>query len=111
MWQFWRNVEFLKLLPPGYDPYYRAYAWFGVLTFGPLLYLAAAAWRRLPPMPGRMLLVIPLVGFVAFTISSIIETRILTPVFPLLLPGLLFALGAADLNGEAGAPVSESSTA
>jgi hypothetical protein len=38
-WQVQRNLEFLKLLPPNYDLYYRAYAWFGVVLFGPLLWL------------------------------------------------------------------------
>jgi hypothetical protein len=91
-WQVWRNLEFLKLLPPNYDPYYRAYAWFGVLLFGPLVWLGLHADRTAPLFVRRALWVVPAVVIVAFTISSIIESRIFTPLYPLTLPAALFGL-------------------
>jgi hypothetical protein len=96
IWQLGRNVDFLGLLPPGYDPYYRAYAWFVVALFGPLAWLALAARPQSPWFPRYVALVaIPFVA-VAFTLSSIIETRIFTPLFALLVPAVMFALFPPD---------------
>lgn len=95
--QVGRNLEFLRLLPPNYDPYYRAYAYFGILLFGGLLFAAFRAWRPgAPPFVTRALLIVPLVAVVAFTISSVIETRIFTLLYPLVLPAVIFACGGAD---------------
>jgi hypothetical protein len=91
-WQVRRNLEFLTLLPANYDPYYRAYAWFGVVLFGPLVWLGLHADRSAPPFVRRALWVVPPIVLVAFTISSIIESRIFTPLFPLTLPAALFGL-------------------
>jgi hypothetical protein len=92
--QFGRNVEFLKLLPPPYDPYYRAYAWFVVILVGSL---TAASWRALrssatPREVRAAAAVVPPFLAVAVVFSSIIETRIFTPVLPLMLPSLMFSL-------------------
>jgi hypothetical protein len=87
-WQFWRNVTDLGLLPPAFDPYYRAYAWFGLMLFGPLLYFGVRAGAA-PPYARRALLVVPCFVAVAFTFSNIIETRIFTPIYPLVLPAAL----------------------
>ena len=92
-WQFGRNVEFLKLLPEGYDPYYRAYAWFFVVGFVPLLVLALRAGPDAPLFARRALLVTPVFVAVAFAFSSIIETRIFTPLFPLMMPAAVAGLG------------------
>lgn len=95
--QIWRNIEFLGLLPQNYDPYYRAYAYFAVLLFGGLLFAAFKAWRPgAPTFATRALLIVPLVAVVAFTISSVIETRIFTLLYPLVLPAVIFACGGAD---------------
>lgn len=95
--QVWRNLEFLQLLPPNYDPYYRAYGYFGLLLFGGLLFAAFRAWRPgAPAFATRALLIVPLVAVVAFTISSVIETRIFTLVYPLVLPAVIFAVAGAD---------------
>ena len=91
-WQLGRNLEFLKLLPSTYDPYYRAYAYFGVIAFGPMVYLAARA--AAPLFVRRALLVVPVFVAVAMTFSSIVESRIFTPLYALLLPGVMFALFA-----------------
>jgi hypothetical protein len=85
-WQLTRNIGFLGLLPPAYDPYYRAYAWFVLFLFGPLLIVALRALRDQPLFIRRALWVVPAILLVGFTISSIIETRIFTPLFPLIVP-------------------------
>jgi hypothetical protein len=91
-WQLTRNIEFLGLLPANYDPYYRAYAWFVVFLFGPLLFVAWRTLREQPLFIRRALWVVPAILLVGFTISSIIETRIFTPLFPLIMPATIAAL-------------------
>ena len=91
-WQLGRNFEFLRLLPPPRDPYYRAYAWFGIVAFAPLLWIASRARPRQPLFVQRALWVVPAFALVAFTISSIIESRIFTPLFPLVVPAVVCTL-------------------
>jgi hypothetical protein len=91
-WQLTRNIAFLGLLPPNYDPYYRAYAWFVLFLFGPLLVVGLRGVREQPLFIQRALWVVPAVLVVAFTISSIVETRIFTPLFPLIVPATVGAL-------------------
>ncbi len=104
-WQAARNLTDLTLPLPAelYDPYYRAYAYFGVVLFGPMLFLALKGAGGAPVFVRRALLVVPVVVAIAFLFSNIIETRIFTPLYALLLPGLLFALfgpdGAATVTG------------
>ena len=88
-WQLGRNLEFLRLLPPPRDPYYRAYAWFGVVAFAPLFWIASRARDAQPVFVRRALWVVPVIALVAFTISSIIESRIFTPLFPLVVPAVV----------------------
>jgi hypothetical protein len=101
-WQATRNLEFLRLLPDAYDPYFRAYAWFGVILAGPILWMG---WRSWPDQPrlakSALLVVIPAFFVTAFCFSSIIETRIFTPLVPLLAVVVMFALHGAD-NTAAG---------
>jgi hypothetical protein len=92
-WQFWRNIEFLKLLPEAYDPYYRAYAWFFIVAFVPLLVLAVRAGKNAPLFARRAMFVVPVFVGVAVTLSSIIETRIFTPLFTLMVPAAVAGLG------------------
>jgi hypothetical protein len=100
IWQIARNVEFLKLLPAPYDPYARAYAWFGLALFGPLLLLALASRTAQPLFVRRALWVAPAVALVCFAWSSIVETRIFTPLFPILLPGVMWTLVQPTNNME-----------
>jgi hypothetical protein len=91
-WQLARNWSFLGLLPPNYDPYKRAYAWFGLALLGPAVAVIASRWRTLPwQVRGLALSALPVV-VTAVTISSIIETRIFTPLFPLIMPALMCTL-------------------
>jgi hypothetical protein len=91
-WQLVRNLEFLKLLPAPYDPYARAYAWFGVILFGPLLYLAVQRRGNLPRFVRGALWVVPLVVVTCVLFSSIVESRIFTPIFPLIVPAVMFTV-------------------
>ena len=96
-WQIGRNLEFLRLLPENYDPYYRAYAYFGIVLFGSLMALAMSRARNPQPLfVRRALWVVPMIAGVAFAISSIIESRIFTPLYPLLMPAVMFSLLPAD---------------
>lgn len=98
LWQVRRNVAFLQLLPPNYDPYYRAYAYFVIVLFAPLLLLGLRGLRDKPIFVRRALLVVPLFALVCFTISSIIETRIFTPLYPIVMPAVMFSLAPADIQ-------------
>ncbi len=96
-WQVGRNLEFLRLLPDNYDPYYRAYAYFAILLFGGLMAVAIRGSRNVRPLfVSRALWVVPMIAGVAFAISSIIESRIFTPLYPLVIPAVMFALLPAD---------------
>jgi hypothetical protein len=92
-WQWTRNLEFLALLPANYDLYYRAYAWFVVIMLLPLVAATAVAWPSLPRMVrvgGAVITPVFLVTAMLF--SSVIETRIFTPLLPLVAPAVVFAL-------------------
>ena len=96
-WQVSRNIEFLGLLPANYDPYYRAYAWFGLVLIGPALWLGWKTWANQPRLTRSALaVVIPTFLVTAFCFSSIIETRIFTPLVPMLAAVVMFALAGAD---------------
>jgi hypothetical protein len=102
-WQVARNWADLGLLPAAYDPYYRAYAYFVIALFGPMLYLALRHLSRpdVPAFPRRALLVVPVFVAVAFMFSNLIETRIFTPLYTLIVPGAMFSLFDADRPQEA----------
>ena len=99
-WQAGRNLADLGLLPANYDPYYRAYAYFALVLFGPLLAIALRHRSAIPPFAQRALVVVPCFIAVAFTFSSIIESRIFLPLYPLVLPAFMFAFFAADAFGH-----------
>jgi hypothetical protein len=91
-WQLGRNLTFLKLLPASYDVYKRAYAWFVFVLAGPALAVIAAGWARVPSDARRLLAAALPLALVGLTISSIIETRVFIPLYPLMLPALMFAV-------------------
>lgn len=94
--QLTRNLQFLKLLPAPYDPYARAYAYFGLILFGGLLYVALSNSGDRPLYMTRALWIVPMFGLVAFCISSIVETRIFTPLYALVLPSVIFGWQKTD---------------
>jgi hypothetical protein len=100
-WQASRNWADLKIpLPAVYDPYYRTYAYFGLILFGPMIYVALAG-RPAPMFIRRALLVVaPAFVLVCFLFSNIIESRIFTPLYSLVIPSVIYALHAAP--GSAG---------
>lgn len=102
-WQAGRNWSDLGLLPAPYDPYYRAYAYFGIALFGPMLYVAlrSARGEAAPLFIRRALLVVPPFVLVAFLFSNIIETRIFTPLYAMVLPGVMFTLVLRSERGIA----------
>ena len=103
-WQAARNLADLRIpLPDAFDPYYRAYAYFVVALFGPMILLALRA-RHAPRFMRRALLVVPVVVIVAFLFSNIIETRIFTPLYALVLPALVYSLFAPDTNASTSQP-------
>lgn len=97
-WQAPRNLADLMVPLPAdsYDPYYRLYAYFGLVLFGPMVYLAVTGTRGAPLFIRRALIVAPCVFLIGFLFSNIIEVRIFTPVYPLVLPGVMFAIGASQ---------------
>jgi hypothetical protein len=98
--QLFRNLEFLRLLPANYDPYYRAYAYFGLILFGGLLVIATQSLGGAPLFVRRALWIMPIFAVIAFTISSIIESRIFTPMYALVIPAVTFVAMSADSPRE-----------
>ncbi len=96
-WQASRNFQFLGLLPDNYDPYYRAYAWFGLVLIGPAAWLGWKSWAHQPRLTRSTLVVVmPSFVLLAFCFSSIIETRIFTPLIPMMAAIVMFAVPGAD---------------
>ena len=87
-WQAARNWAELGLLPPNYDPIPRV-----CLLRGRALRaddLSGVQEEGAPRFLRRALLVVPCFIAVAFIFSSIIETRIFTPLYPLVVPATMF---------------------
>jgi len=93
-WMVKENLGVLSLLPSGFDPYTRASAYFWILLAAPLLWLAWQARRRvdLPPFLRRAPEVACVTLVVGFLFAAVIESRIFTPLLPLLIPSALAAL-------------------
>ncbi len=89
------NVEFMTTWPER-DLYYRLFPWFFVILVLPLLLSTGLSWARQPRFTRVAALVTPAVLLTGFLFSSVIESRIFTPVLPLLLPGMLVALFPED---------------
>ncbi len=92
-WQAVQNIRYLGSWPVERDLYYRLFPWFFVLLVAPALVLVARTWA-IQPRFNRIAagLVTPVVLVVGFLFSSVIEPRVFTPVIPLVVPGVLFAL-------------------
>jgi len=94
-WNVSMNLTNLGLLGENYDFYYRRYAWFFVVLALPGFAAAASAWARLPRLlRTAAAIVAPMLLAVGFLFSSVIESRIFTPLLPLMIPVIAFALGA-----------------
>ena len=100
-YQYWMlptNLDNLIPLPANFDPYVRVSGYMWVILSLTLLGLATLGVRRcgFSSYFGRALGVACLLLATGVTISSVIESRIFTPLLPLLLPAALAGLGAAS---------------
>ena len=91
-WQLPRNIAFLGLLPTEYDLYKRTYAWFIVALAAPALVVIASRWASVPRVARRLLFSAVPFTLTAVTLSSLIESRIFLPLYPLVMPALMCAL-------------------
>lgn len=103
MWMVPRNLDFMKTLPAGFDPYMRIAGWFWIFLLAPPMWFAFSATRR-AGAPGffrsALITAMLLIG-VAWLFAAIIETRVFMPAIPLLLPGAVTAF-ATPVNRSAG---------
>jgi hypothetical protein len=94
--QFGRNIEFLQgtgrgILPA--VPYNGAYAWFFVVILVAMGALVIWSWRRQPRHArAAAAVVVPAFAAVCVLFSSVVETRVFSPILVLLLPGVMFSL-------------------
>jgi hypothetical protein len=106
-WQLTRNLASLVPMGPGFPGYKRIFGWFFLILLVPCFVLASRAWTT-QPRAARMAaaLVAPLFVLAGVLFSSTMESRIFTPVLPLLAPSMLFALlgRAAEANRPSAAP-------
>jgi hypothetical protein len=104
MWMVPRNVSYVAVLPPGFDPYTRIFGFFWI----PLVAVPAwIAWEgtRSPGAPrffSNSLLTGLCLTIIAWLFAAVIETRVFTPVLPLLLPGAVAAFSRPVGNRSAG---------
>ncbi len=88
----WQNLDAFKPVPPGYDPYRRVFGYFWLVLLVVPTWLAVRA-SRAPGVPTFIKRLVPVAAacvLVCFLISKVIEARIFVPMFPLLLPGVMW---------------------
>jgi hypothetical protein len=87
------NVGFMSRFPEERDLYYRLFPWFFLMLAIPPLVSIGLSWARQPRFTRvAAAIVAPALVVTGFLFSNVIETRIFTPVLPLVVPGLLVAL-------------------
>jgi hypothetical protein len=103
MWMLPRNLDYLDVLPPGFDPFTRVAGFFGILLLAVPVWLAWRAFRNpeSPPFFRSALLVAVAFVVVAILFAAIIETRVFTSVLPLLLPGAVAGFARPREQGRA----------
>lgn len=102
---FWQNLDAFRPVPPGYDPYRRVFGYFWLALLVIPGWLAVRA-SRMPGVPAFMKRVLPVAAALVvacFLISKVIEARIFVPMFPLLLPGVVWVF-AGPGSGEPARP-------
>lgn len=96
------NLALVTSLPPKEvtehrDLYFRIFPWFFLILVVPMFVSIGLSWARQPRYTRvAAAIVAPALLLTGFVFSNVIESRIFTPVIPLLLPGLLFALFQAQ---------------
>jgi hypothetical protein len=94
------NLALVTTLPPAEvtvarDLYFRIFPWFFLILVVPTLVSIGLSWATQPRFTRVAAgIVAPALLITGFLFSNVIESRIFTPVIPLLVPGLLFALFA-----------------
>ena len=104
MWMVPKNLSYVAVLPPGFDPYTRVFGFFWILL------VAVPAWiawtgARTPDAPKffyNSLVTGLCLSVIAWLFAAVIETRVFTPVMPLFLPGALAAFSRPLLNRSDG---------
>jgi hypothetical protein len=75
------------------DLYYRAFGWFFVALLAAPAVIIARTWSAQPRfVRGAVGIVTPVFVAIGVTFSSVMEPRIFTPLIPLVVTGILFAL-------------------
>jgi hypothetical protein len=101
MWMLPKNLEYMKILPAGFDPYTRVAGFFWIALLGVPAWLAFTAWST-PGAPAFFRSAATIAGLfvaVACLFAAVIETRVFVPALPLLLPGAVAAF-APPRSGE-----------
>ena len=88
------NLQMLKILPPGFDPYTRVAGYFWLILLGPSTLFA---WRGMtrpgsPHFLRASLATAALFFVVAWLFAAIIEVRVLVPMVALMLPAVVHGL-------------------
>jgi hypothetical protein len=93
MWMVPKNIEYTRILPPGFDPYTRiaGLLWIVLLVFPGWLAWKGARSAGAPRFFLSAWIVAVLFVGIAWLFAAIIETRVFVPALPLLLPGALAA--------------------
>lgn len=91
MWMVQKNLEYMNVLPEGFDPFTRVAGFFWIVLLGAPAWLAWSAAQQ-PDSPrffmsGWSIAILFIV--VAWLFAAIIETRVFVPALPLLLPGAI----------------------
>jgi len=84
------------------DLFYRAFGWFFVALIGAPLVIIVRTWASQPRfVRGAVAVVVPVFVAIGVTFSSVMEPRIFTPLIPLLVTGVLFALFTPERSDAA----------
>jgi hypothetical protein len=94
-WMLPTNLTSLVPLAPNFDPYVRVSGYLWLILTVPLIAFAVKGVRQTgwSSFFGRAVWVAASLIVVGFVFSSVIESRIFTPLFPLLLPAAMAGLG------------------
>ncbi len=101
-WMLPTNLGVLVPLPANFDPYVRVSGYMWLFLSVPLFWFGVrgARLRGWRSDFGSGVAISALLIAVGFTISSVIESRIFTPMFPLLLPPAMAGLGVELADGD-----------
>jgi hypothetical protein len=107
MWMVPKNLEYSRVLPPGFDPFTRiaGFFWIVLLVVPGWFALEGARRSEAPRFFGSAWAIALLFVVVAWLFAAIIETRVFVPALPLLLPGAVAAFITPRAASEGGGPL------